>query len=633
MNALHLVLGASGLFAASGALAPRHGRVVAVLAALTGVIGVALGLGAASTPLLDAAWSVPMGRFTLALDAMSAAFLLPVLVVPALGTIYASAYLPDTHRTARRTRLAYGLLPAAMILVVLARDALVLLMAWELMALAAFFALTADDDDPEVAAAGWLYLVATHLGTLCLIAGFALVAAHTGSLALAPVVGMDADTLGVAALLLLLGFGTKAGLMPLHVWLPGAHANAPSHVSAVMSGVVLTMGIYGVLRVASLMGELPVAAGNLLLALGAISAVAGAALAVVQSDLKRLLAYSSVDNMGIVAVGLGLGLIGRALGRDDLLALGVAGAVLHLWNHALFKPLLFFAAGAVVHTTGTRTMDRLGGLAHGMPRTARSTFVGAAALSGLPPLNGFVSELLIYVGLLRAAADPGWPALAAPTLAVAGALALVAMVKLYGAVFLGTPRQGAPPHDPPAAMSAPTRLLAFACVAIALGAAGVAPLLDRAAADFARRPVTSLLELVPLAAVTLTLAALLAAALLGVRAFRRRRHTIAGTWDCGFAAPTPRIQYTATSLSEGVLSSLQRALRPVRAAPRLEHVLPGPASFGVTVPDPVLARGAPLLARLADRTLPWLRRTQQGSVHLYLLYIVAALIALLMVPS
>ncbi|MEK7705654.1 MAG: proton-conducting transporter membrane subunit, partial [Myxococcota bacterium] len=435
-----LLLGASALFAVSGWFRARLAGVVAVLAAVTGISGTALSLTMPQPVELSFPWPVPLGRFAIGLDAMSVAFLVVVLVIPALGAVYGAGYFAPSHPTARRTRLAYGVLPAAMIFVVVARDAMVLLVAWEVMALAAFVAISADDHEPHVRESSWVYLIATHIGTLCLIAAFAVVAKSTGDLSLRVVTGLGSGATLTVAALFWVGFGMKAGLMPLHVWLPGAHANAPSHVSAVMSGVVLKMGVYGLLRMASLLPELDATAGAVLLALGATSTVLGAAFAVAQSDLKRLLAYSSIDNIGIAAMGIGLAIIGRAHGRADLVVLGIVGATLHVWNHALFKPLLFFVAGSVIHETGTRSMDRLGGLAKRLPKTSRAALIGAVALAGLPPLNGFASELVIYTGLFRAALVSEWAALAAPALAMGGALTLVAMLKLYGSVFLGSPR-------------------------------------------------------------------------------------------------------------------------------------------------------------------------------------------------
>lgn len=630
---LILLLVAAGLFVTSGVFRGLLGPLLAALAALAGLVGVASGFGAVPAPSLSWAWAVPGARFSVALDSLGAAFLLPALVIPALGAVYGHAYFPPAHATSRRTRLAFGILPASLVLVILSRDAFLFLVAWEVMALSAFFLLNADDHDSSVRESAWVYLAATHLGTLCLIAAFAILARHTGDLALTPVNGLPSADLGWASLLFLAGFGMKAGIMPLHFWLPGAHANAPSHVSAVMSGVVLNMGLYGLTRMASLLGEIPGTWGGVLLALGASSAVLGAALAVLQDDLKRMLAYSSVDNMAIALVGLGLALIGRASGRDDLLVLGAAGAVWHMWNHSLFKTLLFLGAGAVVHATGTRRMDLMGGLARSMPVTAATTFVGALALAGLPPLNGFFGELILYVGLARSATGPGWPALAMPALALTGALAVVAMVKLYGGVFLGSARRPMDPHEAHPAMLMPMGLLAGACAGAALGAAAIGPVLDEVVAGFALRREPSLADMVPLPTLTILISSAAAVTLSALAWIHQRRAGAltgrVGTWDCGYAQPTPRIQYTPSSFSQTVLGLLDRAAGAVELKPRLRRVFPARSTYVVSVPDPVLDRAALPGLRAAAHSAMWVRLTQQGNVQLYVLYILLALGGLL----
>jgi formate hydrogenlyase subunit 3/multisubunit Na+/H+ antiporter MnhD subunit len=290
----------------------------------------------------------------------------------------------------------------------------------------------------------------------------------------------------------------KAGLIPLHFWLPPAHAAAPSHVSALMSGVVVKTGVYGLMRVTGLVDAPPESWGLALLAIGGVSAVLGVAFALAQHDLKRLLAYHTVENVGIIALGLGLALLGRARGVPALVVLGLGGAGLHVVNHALFKSLLFLGAGAVHHATGTRELDHLGGLARAMPRTALLFVIGAAAISGLPPLNGFASEWLVYLGLLDGLRRPGGDLLAyvtlgAPVLALVGGLAAACFAKVVGVVFLGSPRShhadGA--HEPPAAMLAPMAALAAACAAIGLFPAATTAPLARAAARSASRPAKS----------------------------------------------------------------------------------------------------------------------------------------------
>src|SRR5262249_47715372 len=328
-----------------------------------------------------------------------------------------------------KLRLFYGLLPAGMALLVIARNSILFMVGWEIMALSAFFLVTTEDRDPQVVETGWLYLVATKIATASLFALFALLHAVNGSFTLAPLNEANLAP-GVATAIFvftLIGFGLKAGIMPFHVWLPSSHAIAPSHVSAIMSGVIIKMGIYGIVRIMSLVPHPPLEWGGTLLLLGSVSGVLGVVFAIAQHDLKRLLAYHSIENIGIILIGLGLSVLGRSVGRSELVALGLAGALLHVWNHGLFKALLFFSAGSVVRATHTREIDALGGLANMMPKTTLGFLLGAIAICGLPPFNGFVSELFIYIGLFRAALleqRGTWivGAFGVPTLALIGAL-------------------------------------------------------------------------------------------------------------------------------------------------------------------------------------------------------------------
>ncbi len=529
-----------------------------------------------------------------------------------------------------------------MALLVVARNAVLFLVGWEGMALAAYFAVTADDRAPAVRDAGYLYLLATRLGTLCLMAMFALLEAAGGSFAwVAPSPGSGLATAIFA--LGLAGFGLKAGLVPLHVWLPGAHANAPSHVSAVMSGVLIKMGIYGVVRLVSLFPDAPLWWGGLVLGVGTASALLGVLFAIAQHDLKRLLAYHSVENIGIICMGLGLAMLGRSLGRPELVVLGLAGALLHVWNHGLFKALLFLSAGSVLHATGTREIDRLGGLLRRMPLTGLAFVVGAVAICGLPPLNGFVSELFVYLGLLHATAevsDRTWlaAALVAPALALVGALAAACFVKVVGVAFLGESRsnEARAARESGALVVVPLAVLAGGCVLIGVAPALVAPLLDAAVRAFAPelagvQPLAALAPLGSLTTAAVALLLLLAAggAALALRT-RRRVAPVVSTWDCGYAAPTARMQYSSSSFAQMLIGIFAWVLRPVRHAPASQGVFAQPASFHSEVPDVALDRVVLPLARSAGRTFGWLRRLQHGSVNLYVLYVVVTLVVLLL---
>ena len=358
-----------------------------------------------STATARFAWPLPGGGLTFTLDRLSAFFLVPVFVVAGLGSVYGEGYWAEAHhpKNGRKLRLFYGLATAGLALVMVAGDAWSFLVGWEIVSLAAFFLVTTDQDDAAALRAGWIYFVSAHAGTLILFAMFALLRDATGAWLLAPSAALGSSPLLTPILLLALaGFGLKAGVIPLHVWIPDAHAAAPSHVSALLSGVVLKMGIYGLVRVLSMLPAYPTWLGLALVALGVTSGVLGVVMALAQHDLKRLLAYHSIENIGIILIGLGVGALGMAQRRLDWAVLGFAGGLLHVWNHAAFKALLFHAAGAVIHATGTREIDALGGLFRRMRFTGAAFLVGAVAICGLPPLNGFVSEWLISLASFRA---------------------------------------------------------------------------------------------------------------------------------------------------------------------------------------------------------------------------------------
>jgi hydrogenase-4 component B len=585
--------------------------------------------------------------FRVYVDALSAVFLIQIFLLSFLGAVYGLGYWKQAEHpdNGRKLRLFYGVVTAAMALLAVARNAVLFLAGWEVMALAAFLLITTEDRDKQVREVGYIYLVATRVGTLCLFGMFAALFGLSGSWNLEG--PLDArSTLARAVFLLgFVGFGLKAGLMPFHVWLPGAHASAPSQVSALMSGVLIKMGIYGLLRVTSFFPSPPFWWGAVVLGFGIASGILGVAFAIGQHDIKRLLAYHSVENIGIICIGIGLALLGRALDRPELVVLGLAGGLLHVWNHGLFKALLFLAAGSVLHATGTREIDKLGGLLKVMPRTGLVFLVGATAISGLPPLNGFISELLIYVGLLRATTSGSgtlWmvSALSAAGLALIGGLAVACFVKVFGIVFLGEARSAAArgARESSRPMIIPMGVLATLCGFIGLGSLLVAPILDRAVAVWAPDRALGLgrsAALAPLASVTV-LGALLVATLIAGGVWLRARTRPApapaggvGTWGCGYAAPSPRMQYTSSSFAEMLVGTFKWALRPHVQAPRVRGLFPGPTHLASHVPDTVLDDILLPGGRAAERGFRWLRFLQRGSVHAYLLYILATLVWLL----
>ncbi|PIY20844.1 MAG: hydrogenase, partial [Deltaproteobacteria bacterium CG_4_10_14_3_um_filter_60_8] len=365
-------------------------RSSAMLLAAGAMAGLAATVGAVIAPLteIDLAWSLPGGHILLRLDGLAAIFLLPAFLVSGLGAIYGLGYWPHHKRyaTAGRLRLWYGILAAVIVLLPACRNGVLFLVVWEVMAIAGFLLILTEQEKKEVRRAAFVYLAATHAGTLALYAMFILLVRQSGSFDFPAVAALNGTTPIAAAifLLALFGFGLKAGIMPLHIWLPGAHAAAPSHVSALMSGVMIKMGIYGIVRLASFFGDIPPWWGWTVLSLGAVSGVMGVAFAIAQHDIKRLLAYHSVENIGIILLGLGVALLGKSFGQPALMALGLAGALLHVINHGLFKSLLFLSAGSLINATGTRQIDQYGGLLRRLPATALFFLGGAVAICGLP---------------------------------------------------------------------------------------------------------------------------------------------------------------------------------------------------------------------------------------------------------
>ena len=527
---------------------------------------------------------------------------------------------------------------AFLALLVGATHAFIFLLAWEGMALMAFVLVMTEDREPETRRAAWIYLACTHTGTLLLLGAFAIMAGATGSFTFSGLPpGFASSGRGTAMFVLfLLGFGFKAGVLPLHFWLPPAHAAAPSHVSSVMSGVLIKMGILGFVRLASWVPDPPEWWGGTLVVLGAISGIMGVALALGQHDLKRLLAYHSIENIGIILLGLGLGLIGKSTGNPALQVLGFAGALLHMLNHSLFKGLLFLAAGSVVHATGTRDLERMGGLGRLMPKTAAAFLVGAWAICGLPPLNGFVSEWLIYMGAFRGLAFPRWgfSLITLSALSVIGALALACFAKAYGVMFQGEPRsdQAAQAHESPSTLLVPMGMLALACAGIGLAPMLIATPLNRVVSLLAAegQGLPSLGSLAGLSWLSVMAIPLL---VLGVILWKwvtpKSMVKEQPTWGCGYTAPNVRMQYTASSFADGLVKGMSWVLWPKVQGGRVRGYFPFPRRFQSHLPDPVLDRLADPGLRGTAFLLSRLRFLQAGHLSIYLLYVLLTLLALL----
>lgn len=594
---------------------------------------------------------LPGGDWIIGIDPLSSIFLLVVLVVGAASAAYGTSYMGANPRPgvspasevahpgrAQYSHSLFALLLLAMAVVVTAQSTMLFLCAWELMAIGSFLLIMTEHEHAEVRRAGLIYIVTTHAGTLLLFVMFALWASGTPDWSFASLAAAHAGSLrggGLLFLLALAGFGVKAGFVPLHFWLPPAHAAAPSHVSALMSGVVIKVGIYGILRVVMMAGPPPMWWGWTVMAIGVVSAVLGVLWALAQHDMKRLLAYHSVENIGIILIGIGIGALGSAYGYPTLSILGYGAAVLHTVNHALFKALLFLSAGAVYRMTGTRNMEELGGLARRMPLTWLAFLVGSIAIIGVPPLNGFVSEWLVYQGLFRAAHETDGVRLAlfaAPALALVGGLALACFAKAAGVIFLGRARSDRPlaAREVGPGYLLPMLALALACTAIGLVPGAIVPpffVTGAAIAGESLRPSNAALsavlfdtQRVGLFAVGLLVVGAVIAALRAL-VLRLRPIRIDQTWACAYAAVTPRMQYTASSFAAPLISMFGH-LSGVRESR-------GATLFHSTPTDLVLDGAVlPLWARI-QRTALRLRPMQQGRLSMYLLYIVAALLFLL----
>jgi hydrogenase-4 component B len=542
------------------------------------------------------AWSFPVESIAVRLDPLGAFFLAWSLPMTLVGTIYAVGYLRPYFRT-RNAGVQFALLNVislSFVMIYTLETAFPFLLGWEIAAVSAWLLVVWDYQNQAIRFAGFNYLVSTHVGLFVLLAAFMVLHSQTGSMdfqAFASFLSHPSRLRSVTFLLLVTAFGLKSAFFPFHTWLPRAHSAAPAHVSALMSGVIHKAGLFGLLRFTLLLGEPEPWMGWYLVGCSALSAVVGVLYTTTQRDLKRLLGYSSTENVGIAGMGFGIGYLGLAWHQPSLVALGFAGGILHVLNHAVFKCLLFYAAGAVYRATHGVDLERLGGLARRMPWTAACFLLGGLAISALPPLNGFTSELLVYAGMLDPSVPAGIPrallVVAAAGLAFVGGVSALAMTRAFGVTFLGAPRDpnvhssgevsrwmrgamivhaagvvllGLVPALGLALVEQPVRLFrARLAGAAAAWAPGAAPL--------------SALEPARLLAPVAGIAALLVAVLLALVWARRRlaggeaapRHV---TWGCGYGAPTPRMQYTGTSFS-AQLASIFYAVLPQQRRARL----------------------------------------------------------------
>lgn len=635
-----------------------HNRLSHAVGTISGVIGSLVGLWACflltqATPQnFSVLWATAGINLSLRVDHLSLFFLLPIFLLTLCCAIYATSYL---HTTTRKWQYGYhwfffNLLAASMVLVVTAANGLFFLIAWEIMSLSSFFLVSYDYAEEEVRKAGWLYLIATHCGTVFLFLLFLSAAWKTGSFdfsSFAALKTMPISTAIIFFFFALIGFGTKAGLFPLHTWLPDAHPAAPSHVSALMSGVMIKTGIYGILRTLTFLPALPPWCGAVLFTLGISGALFGIAMATMQTDIKRSLAFSSVENIGIIFLGLGIALFAAGIGQPVAAALALAGALLHIWNHALFKGLLFLGAGSLVHGTGTREISQMGGLMRRMPVTGFLIMAGCLAITALPPFNGFISEWFIYMGLLQVGqTSTGAIAMVSLLLvvflALVGGMVLITFSRLAGMALAGEPRREktAAAQESSWPMLAPMGLLMVCCLLIGIfpGAAlhGVSGVIDLMLGQNASAPLVSGFEIGYIGRI----AALLLLTVSGLVLFRYLRGKNVRrmpTWGCGYTLPNTRMAYTAGGYSELAQNSMFLSwLKPKFSTVLPKELFPRTAEMSMVSTDPVFRQVfQPMFHQIAEKANMF-HRLQTGQLHIYIMYIfiaTALLLVLVLLPG
>ena len=638
--------------------------VPAIVATSAGVVLGLLGLTSSEPVTGSLASTIPLLTLAIRLDSVAAFFLFTISVVGLAASIYAIGYL--RHLAGRASIATLGALfnayLLAMTFVVLADNGVFFLLAWELMSLLSYFLVVTEHEKMEVRYAGLFYLIMTHIGTAFIVMAFLIFFQSTGSFSFEtfrqPGQPLTEGMRNLVFLLVLIGFGTKAGIVPLHVWLPYAHPVAPSHVSAVMSGVMIKTAVYGLIRVYFdfFGGQFPWWWGFTVLFLGTISALLGVMYALMEHDMKRLLAFHSVENIGIILLGIGAGMIFQSYGLKELAALGLLAGIYHTINHALFKALLFLGAGSLLYATHTRNMEEYGGLLRRMPWTGFFFLIGAVSISALPPTNGFVSEWLVFQSLFLSFQIPTvflklMLPIAAAILALTGVLALACFAKAFGIAFLAQPRSAHARHaqEVPVPMRIAMGFLAAFCVALGIAPMVVVPLVDRVVAPLAglsiERKVLALdgWALAPVnvefSSLSTPMLALLLAALamlglgLAVALGGRLKARHYKTWGCGINL-TPQMEYTATGFVQPIKRVFSTIYQPTvkletefldesryfAKRRRFEfHIEP---IFEKYLYDPLVAFFATLAGRL--------KVIQAGSLHLYLTYIFITLIALLL---
>jgi formate hydrogenlyase subunit 3/multisubunit Na+/H+ antiporter MnhD subunit len=583
------------------------------------------------------------GQIPLRIDALSAWMILIINFTFVTGVLYGTGYLRHYHDKPKNIRihqLLFVILHISMILVCSVQNFIAFLIVWEIMAGSAFLLIIFESWNKSTVKAGLNYFIQSHVGILFIMISFIWVIVQTGSMDFNAIRTFSEHVPNPVSItlffLLFIGFGFKAGFVPFHTWLPYAHPAAPAHISGMMSGVIIKLGIFGILRMLLLIKSSYLVIGEIILFVSIISGLYGVILAIVQHNLKKLLAYHSIENIGIIGIGIGIGSIGLGLHNDFLAIAGFAGGLLHMLNHSLFKSLLFYSAGSVYQQTGTLDVEKLGGLIKKMPHTAGLFLIAALAICGLPPLNGFISEFLIFSGLFAGLKSDSFSfslfiLTAIAALVTIGGLAIICFTKAFGVVFLGTERERfhTEPKEVPFLMLFPKYMVAFMIVSIGIFPQFFLWLLKNPVSLFVPNilnnsngyfinQVAILSKIGMIGILILSLIFIV----YGIKKYFEKTKvvTVSSTWGCGYVVPNPKMQYTASSFVKTYSNLIEPILSMHKSDVVLDQVFPGQKEYSSHNYDK-------LEFYLIDKNLKWLRKIllklnflQNGHIHFYILY-------------
>jgi hydrogenase-4 component B len=656
-----LFLGSSALIVCAGISAflfpaRMKGIVYTVVSLVSAIMAIipSIGILTGGTELaFEAYLGFPLGFVRFAIDPLSAFFILIIACGNFLVGLYSIGYMKAFigKKSSSGFYVWLSFLFASMLLIVCARHTLAFCILWEIMSISSFFLVAYEHEKKESVDSAIYYLIAMQLGFVFILTGFILLSLRAGSFDFRLFRGAlinDPVFATCAFFIFFVGFGTKSGFIPFHTWLPKAHPNAPTPVSAAMSGIMIKIGIYGIIRFVMMMGIPNVFLAGAVLIISLVTAVWGVLHAIAQSDIKRLLAYSSIENIGIIGIGIGLGMVGLSIGNPVVAFCGFAGSLLHVANHFLFKSLLFFGAGAVYHGTHTRNIEHLGGVAKIMPVTAVMFLIGTVAICGLPPLNGFVSEIAIYIGFAKGVSGSGWLASllyigSFAGLAFIGALALFCFTKAYGIIFSGTPRNES--HIAKKEAS-PFMLIPMGIIALCMAAIGIFPgavlslvgkviqsVSGTSASSVASYPLEKSFSALSSALLVLFIFLAVAFAVRFVL-FLGKSNTRYKTWSCGYQAGSPRLEYTGSSFAsiiQSVLAPLLRYRVNVLSDERLHNAYNRIVHIDTATEDVTERYVVKPVTSAVESVLGFFHWMQSGNTQQYILYGILFLIILIVV--